>query len=71
MGKLVLHRLPQSAVYLLIMELGPQVKAREIPKGSKIPREALKIGRTPFPSNASGAKVGATWHGNVPPQPRL
>ena len=46
---------------------GPQVKAR----GPKIAKEAPQIGRIPVPSNASGAKVGATWFGNVPPQWRL
>ena len=50
---------------------GTKSQTREMPKGPKIPREALKIGRTPVPSSASGAKVGATWLRNVPPQPRL
>ena len=42
MAELVLHRLPQPTVYLLVMEQGPQVKAREMPKGPKIPRKALQ-----------------------------
>ena len=71
MADLVLYRLPQPTAYLLVTEQGPQVKAREMPKGPKIPREALQIGRTPVPSSASGAKVGATWLRNVPPQQRL
>ena len=59
--------LGQPAVYLLVMAQGLQVKAREMPKGPKIPREALQIRGTPVPSSASGTKVGATWLGNVPP----
>ena len=69
--KLVLDRLLQPRAYLPVVAQGPQVKARELPKGPKIAREALQIGRTPVPSNASGAKVGATWLENVPSQQRL
>ena len=71
MAKLVLDRLLQPAVYLPVMVQGPQVKTREMPKGLKIVREALQIGRTPVSSSASGAKVGAAWLWNVPPQERL
>ena len=54
------------------MAQGPQVKVRErMPKGPKIAREALQIGRIPAPSHASGANTGATWLRNVPPQQRL
>ena len=41
MAKLVQDRLPQPTVYLLVVEQGPQVKVREMPKGPEIPREAL------------------------------
>ena len=72
MVKLAWDRLPQPTAYLLVVAQGPQVKARDrMPKGPKIAREALQIGRTPVPSNASGAKVGATWLRSVPPQQRL
>ena len=71
MAELVLHRLPQPAAYLPVAKQGPQVKAREMPRGPKIPREALQLGRKPVSSSVSGAKVGATWLRNVPPQPRL
>ena len=43
----------------------------QIPKGPKIAKEALQIGRTPVPSITLGARVGATWLGNVLPQQRL
>ena len=72
MAKLAWDRPPWPAVYLPAVVQGPQVKARDrMPKGPKIAREALQIGRTPAPSSASSAKVGATWLGNVPPQQRL
>ena len=68
MAKLVLDKMLQPTAYLPITEQGPQVKAREMPKGLNIAREALQIRRTTVPSSASGAKVGATWLRNVPPQ---
>ena len=62
-----LDRTPQSVVHLLDVTQGPPLlKARnQIHKG---PMKALQIGRTPFPSSASGVKVGATWLRNVAPQ---
>ena len=71
MGKLVWDRQPQSTSYLLVVAQGLQVKARKMPKYPKIPTEALQMGRTPVPYSASGAKVGVTWLGNVPPQQTL
>ena len=41
MVQLVWDRPPQPIVYLVVMARGPQVKLREMPKGPKIPREAL------------------------------
>ena len=60
MAKMVWDRLLQPAVYLLVMAQGPQVKAREMPKGLKIAREALQMGRKTVASSASGATVRAT-----------
>ena len=71
MAKLVQDRPLQPTLYLLVMAQEPQVKASEMPKGPKIPSEALQIGRTSVPSSASGTKGGATWPRNVPPWPRL
>ena len=68
MAKLVWDILTQPTAYLLVMEQGPQVKARGMAKGPKIIGEALQIGRTPVPSSASGAKVGAIWLRNVQPR---
>ena len=65
MAKLVWDRLPQSAVHLSDVVWGPPLlEARDqTPKGLK---KAPPTGRTPVPSSASGAKVGATWHqGNL------
>ena len=70
MAKLAWDRLPWSAVHMLLMAQGPQVKTRDrMPKGPKIDRRALLPGGIPDSSNISGARVGATWLGNVPPQP--
>ena len=71
MAELVWDRLHQPMAYLLVMEQGPQDKVRGMPKGPKTIREALQIGRTPVPSSASGATVGATWLRSVPPQQRF
>ena len=73
MAELVWDRLLLPAAPLLAMAQGPPLlEARDrMPKDPKIAREALQIGRTPAPSSVSGAKVGATWLKNVPPQPRL
>ena len=72
MVKLVWDRLLPLNAPLLAMAWGsPLLEARDrMLKDPKMAREALQI-RTPVPSNVSGAKVGATWLGNVPPQPRL
>ena len=68
MVELAQDRLPWLTVYLLAVVQG-QVKARDrMPKGPKIAREALQIGRIPAPSSASDAKVGVTWLRNMPPQ---
>ena len=69
MAELVWDRLPQPAAYLLVMEQGPQVKARGMPKGPKMVREALQTKRTPVHFSVSDDKLGATWLGSVPPQP--
>ena len=59
MVKLAWDGLPQPTAYLLVIVQGSQVKARDrMPNDLKITREALQIGRTPVPSNASGTKVG-------------
>ena len=72
MARLAWDRPPQPTVYLSVVAQRPQVKARDrMPKGPKRAREAPQIGRIPAPSSASGAKVGATWLRNVPPQQRL
>ena len=73
MAKLVWDRLLPLEVPLLAVAWGsPLQEARDrMPKNPKMAREALQIGRTPVPSNVTGAKVQATWLGNVPPQPRL
>ena len=70
MAELVWDRLPQSTVHLSVMAQGPPLlEARD--QTHKGPRKALQIRRTPVPSSASGANVGATWLGNVPPKQRL
>ena len=69
-GQLVWYRLPQSTVHQSDMTQGPPLlEIRD--QTHKGPRKALQIRRTPVPSSASDAKVGATWLGNVPPQQRL
>ena len=73
MAKLVWDRLLLPTAPLLAMAWGPPLlEARDrMPKDPKITREVVQIGRTPVPSNVSGAKVRITWFGNVPPQSRL
>ena len=72
MAELAWDRPPWPTVYLLPTVQGQQVKASDrMPKGPKIAREALQIGRIPAPSSALGTKVGVMWLGNVPPQQRL
>ena len=48
MAKLVWDRPPQPIVYLLVMEQGPQVQVREVPKDPKMVRVVFQTRRAQF-----------------------
>ena len=73
MVKVALDRPPQPAAYLLGMGQG----ARELEATDRVTRKlaqggrAQLIGGTQIPSNALGARDGATWQGNDLPLHQL
>ena len=68
MAKLVGDRLPQPAVYLLVVGHGQQGKVNGMPKDPEMVRVMLQTRRTPVHFSVSDVRVGATWLGRVPPQ---
>ena len=69
MAELVWDRPPQPTVYLLVVEQGPQVKVREMPKDPRMVRAVFQTRRNPVHSSVSDVKAGATWLRSVPPKP--